>query len=309
MKSRRFRRWSTGRSRRTSRGTSRLPFVAKLSKIDGENAELQRRGLGEVRGERAREAPARRQEDHREGTAETARTALHHQQAPAGRRAKARLHREADDDGGAAPLRRNRARPGGSGRTHLLHAHRLHPHRRRGDRRGAPLHRRAIRGSDASREAELLQEQEGRPGRARGHPPDLGVPRPGHDRSLPRPRRAQALSAHLDALRRLADASRGLRRDHRRDRSGPLPPPRARLGHEVQRFSRDLRRGPRRRAGEAREEGVADRFERRQRGGGQGRRIRQAAAALRGRESSRSSLSGRSSISHSPRRGSPRHRW
>src|SRR6185369_590334 len=75
-------------------------------------------------------------------------------------------------------------------------------------------------------EAELLPQQEGRPGRARGHPAQLPGARPGLDQEIPLEGRIRALQAHLEPLRGLPDVARDLRRDDRGHRSRGLPPPR-----------------------------------------------------------------------------------
>ena len=69
-----------------------------------------------------------------------------------------------------------------------------------------------------SRDAEHLQEQEGRAGRARSHPPDVGAAHAGKRREVPGRRRTEAVPADLDALRGVADDAGGVRPDH--DRSG-----------------------------------------------------------------------------------------
>ncbi len=65
------------------------------------------------------------------------------------------------------------------------------------------------------------QQQEGYPGRARGHPSQLGHADAGRDCEIPAGRRAEAVSADLDALRGFPDDAGRFRSDHhRRSRHG-----------------------------------------------------------------------------------------
>ena len=104
---------------------------------------------------------------------------------------EAGLPRAQDDAGGAAALRGRRARRGGRGRPHHLHAHGLHARLRGRPRSGARAHRRDLRRGLRPREAERLQDEEGRAGRARGDPAHLLRPRPGEGQALPLQGRAQ----------------------------------------------------------------------------------------------------------------------
>ena len=80
-------------------------------------------------------------------------------------------------------------------RPHHLHAHRLHAHLgRRAGLRARPHHVH-LRRRVPAREAELLSQQEGRAGRARGHPSHLLRPRPGVDQAARIQGRAGALQA------------------------------------------------------------------------------------------------------------------
>ena len=166
---------------------------------------------------------------------------------------QAGLRRAQDHAGGPAALRGRRARHRGRRGSHHLHAHGLHPGLGRCLDRGARAHRGDLRRGLHPREAQRLQGQEGRPGRPRGDPPHLPRPRPREDEEAPREGRAAALHPHLEPLRGLPDAARGLRRDgggHRGHSQGGegkaqrrLPAPRQGLHPQVQGLPGRLRRG------------------------------------------------------------------
>ena len=104
-----------------------------------------------------------------QGTQEERGSALHHVQAAAG----VALPGQEDDDDRAAAVRRDRAAGRRGRRSHHLHAYRLDARVGTGDHRGARAHRREVRPRLRAREAERLQDQEGRAGRARSDPADL----------------------------------------------------------------------------------------------------------------------------------------
>ena len=99
----------------------------------------------------------------------------------------------------------------------------------------------------SSRDAQRLQEQEGRAGRARSDSSDLGAAHAGERREVPGRRRTEAVPADLDALCRVADDAGGVRSDHhRRRRQGQgrrdVSVPRHRQRAEVRRLPEGLRR-------------------------------------------------------------------
>ena len=130
--------------------------------------------------------------------------AVHDLEAPAGRGAVARLHRPPDDAGRPAALRGEDDRRRGSvGLITYMRTDSTASPRRRSPRSGDIG---ATYGADgAPRRAAPLQAEEGRPGRPRGDPADDDGPaaRGGRGRRLGR--RAEALPADLEPLRRLAD--------------------------------------------------------------------------------------------------------
>ena len=73
----------------------------------------------------------------------------------------------------------------------------------------------------AARRAERLQLEEERAGRPRSHPADERRHPPRLDPEAPQGRAVQALQAHLEPLRRVADDARGLRSDVGRHRRRP----------------------------------------------------------------------------------------
>ena len=101
--------------------------------------------------------------------------AVHDEQAPAGVHPQTALHRQEDDDACPAALRGHRPGARGAGRTDHLHAHRFHAHRGDGRGRGAGAHRRAVRPRLRPGPPARVQELQAGPGRARGHPADLGL--------------------------------------------------------------------------------------------------------------------------------------
>ena len=107
----------------------------------------------------------------------------------------------------------------GHGRAHHLHAHGLGARRRGGARRRcATTSARPTASRALPAEARRYKPEEGRAGRARGDPADDARAAAGGGRALPRARRAQALPADLEPLRRLADEPVAERRDHGRHR-------------------------------------------------------------------------------------------
>ena len=150
-------------------GVRRQAAQARRQQHQGRQQGRSRQGAG---------GPARRrlgrQLGHDEGTQEERGPALHHVQAAAG----VTLPRQEDDDDRAAALRGDRAAGRGRRRPHHLHAYRLDARVGRGDHRGAGAHRAEVRAGLRAGEAELLQDQEGRAGRARSDPSDLDAVRP-----------------------------------------------------------------------------------------------------------------------------------
>ena len=196
--------------------------AARRPRLAGQEGRQERRdrerGAGGRGARRPREGGVRRPEGAAPGAPAQSRPALHHLQAAAGGLQEAPLRRQEDDAGRAAAVRGRGGRPRRQRRPHHLHAHGLHARLRRRAGRGARPHRVHLRGGVPPREAELLQEQEGRPGRARGHPAHVFRARPGVDQAVPVQGRARPLQAHLEPLRGLADEARGVRRDRGGDR-------------------------------------------------------------------------------------------
>ena len=155
---RRFRPSSTPSCRR--RGGSNIK-VTNQAEADAVLADLETGGLG-------------RRRRHHEGAQERGGAALHHQQAAAG----GALPGQEDDDDRAAALRGHRAAGRWGGRSDHLHANRLDSRVGAGDHGRARVHRPDLRPGLRAREAERLQDEIRRPGRARGDPPDLDAVRP-----------------------------------------------------------------------------------------------------------------------------------
>ena len=186
------------------------------------------------------------------------------------------------------------------GRSHHLHAHRLGARVGTGHRRRPPVHRRRIRRRVRPREAELLQDEGRRAGRARSDPADVDAVPPRR-----RPRAADAgsvlpLPADLEPLRRVADDAGAVRRDDGRHHGGRLPVPRQGLRAEVCRAgSRSTARpapggAERPSATEAAQDG---RNRRRRRRGRRGRRgARRAAGAHRRADARRARAQARAEV-------------
>ena len=81
---------------------------------------------------------------------------------------------------------------------------------------GARVHRRRVRRRLRAGEAERLQGEGGRAGRARSDPPDVDAVRPGDGAGAPDAGSVLPLPADLEPLRRVADAAGDVRRDDRR---------------------------------------------------------------------------------------------
>ena len=156
----------------------------------------------------------------------------------------ARYPGEADDADRPAALRRHRAAGIGrrrAGRPHYLYAHRLDPRVRRCAGGASRAHRDGVRRGIRAREAERLQNEGRCAGRARGHPSHVDGVRPGKGAAVPQRRAVFALSPDLEPLRRLADAARHLRRNHRGHSGGRLSVPRQGHGAEIPGLARGLR--------------------------------------------------------------------
>ena len=125
----------------------------------------------------------------REGAPDEPAAALHDVQAPAGRGARPRVQRPADDAGRPAALRGQDDRREGLDRPHHVHAHGLDAHGRGGARRRPRLHREDVRRRRAPRGGPALPPEEGRAGRARGDPArPRWTSRPRRSRGTCRPR-------------------------------------------------------------------------------------------------------------------------
>ena len=149
------------------------PFTAKFSKLDGKRVELTNEGSAREVVDIIKSASLVVAERRAQGAAQEPAAAVHHLEAAAGGLEQAALLAQADDGALAAALRRCRGRRRRPGRSHHLYAYRLGPHLGRRHRRGARVHRRALRRHVPARRADRLQEQEGGAGRARGDPADL----------------------------------------------------------------------------------------------------------------------------------------
>ena len=110
-----------------------------------------------------------------QGAEEERRSSVHHEQAAAG----GAVPGQEDDDDRAAALRRRRAAGRRSRRPHHLHANRFDARLGAGDHRRARVHRHEVRSRFRSGEAQRLQNESGRAGRARSDSSDLDAVRPG----------------------------------------------------------------------------------------------------------------------------------
>ena len=139
----------------------------------------------------------------------------------------------------------------------------------------ARLHRREVRRGVRAGQAQRLQDEGRRAGRARSDPADVHAVRPGVRAGAAHARSVLPVPFDLEPLRRLPDAARDVRRDDGRHSGGRLPVPRQGLGAQVRRLAGGLqpgdRRGPHRRTGPRR--GVER---------GRGRQQRAARAQRRG---------------------------
>ena len=205
-----------------------------------------RQGPGPLEAERpggaADERPLPRAE-HRDPTHDLqAAGPLHHLQPPDRRRQPAQLHRAADDADRPVALRGRQHPRRGSGRPHHLHENGLGQPLRRGDKPAPLLHRRLLRRRlPAGRADRLRLGQQGRPGGARGDPPDRRASPPRGRPQRPHRGAVQALQADLVQGCRLPDEPRAVELD--RD------PPRAlrsadERGGQDQRSDPPLRRLP-----------------------------------------------------------------
>ena len=199
--------------------------------VEGRRAEggaQGRRDDARARRSDARRRDVRRRDGRQEGAAPQPAAALHHGEAAAGGGEPARLHGEEDDDARAAALRGRRARRGGRGRPHHVHAHGLGAALDRGGGRGARLHRGGLRQGPPARGAERLQDEgEVGAGGPRGRPSDLAGVDAGARRAVlranRRARHVPAVRAHLEPVRRVPDGPGGLRPDHGRHRRRRAP--------------------------------------------------------------------------------------
>ena len=112
------------------------------------------------------------------------------------------------------------------------------------------LHRREVRARLRAGEAERLQDEGGRAGRARSDPSDVHAVRARRGACAPHAGSVLPLSADLEPLRRLADAAGHLRRHDGRHQGRPfdrlragLHVPGEGLGPEVRRLARRLQPG------------------------------------------------------------------
>ena len=201
--------------------------------------------------------------------------AVHHEQAAA----DGALPGQEDDDARAAALRGRHRDSRADRRPHHLHANRLGARGGRGARRGARAHQDDVRRRLPAREAERLQDEVRRAGRARGDSADLAAARSGNGQAVPDAGSVLALPADLEPLRRVADAAGDVRRDDRRRHGGRLPVPRQGHGAEVRRLDGHLRPD----AGRDRAEGTSPAAGRRRRRRRRRRGVGRAAAARRRR--------------------------
>ena len=151
-------------------------FEAKLFKKSGETITVVERGRVEGRARRPRTRPVDRLVGRHQGAQAQPRAAVHHEQAAADRA----VSRQEDDDAGAAAVRGRHRDSRPDRRPHHLHANRLGARGGRGARRGARAHQDGVRRRLPAREAQRLQDQGGRPGRARGDSADVAAARPGN---------------------------------------------------------------------------------------------------------------------------------
>ena len=189
-------------------------------------------------------------------------------------------------------LRGHGDRRGCPDRPHHLHADRLGAGIRRRHRERPRVHPEELRQALPAGDAQSVHLQGGAgSGRARGHPAHRCAPPPGGHAEVPGAGPVPALSAHLAAVRRVADEPGDLRHDHRGLRSGQVPAAGNRIGDDLRRLPCALHRRPRG-------------------GGGEERRGPLAHPAARSRRSRwKSGASRRASISPSRRRGFRRPAW
>ena len=132
------------------------------------------------------------------------------------REQRARFRDRPHDADRPGPLHGSSDSGRGPGRSHHLHANRFDASLRRCDRAGSRVHRPAARRRLPAGEAPLLRfEQQGCAGGPRGDPADRPAPHPGTARVVAQRGAAEALSTHLEPIRRLPDDERpvGLDRD------------------------------------------------------------------------------------------------
>ena len=188
-----------------------------------------------------------------EGTQAQRRAAVHHEQAAA----DGALPGQEDDDAGAAALRGRHRNSRADRRPHHLHANRLGARGGRGARRGPRIHQGRVRRRLRAGEAQRLQDEGRRAGRARGDPADLAAARSRNGEAVSDAGPVFALPADLEPVRRLADAAGHVRRNDGRHHRRRLPVPREGHGPEVPRLDGDLRPDARRNRAEGRQRALA----------------------------------------------------
>ena len=258
--------WTVEALLETPQGRS---FKAKLTQLDGKR--LDKFALrDEAAARRAvREIEARAlavDSDREEAGQPQSGAAVQHLDPAAGGLAQAGLLGRSDDEDRPAPVRGRGHRRRDGGPDHL-HAHRQRPALRRGAGRLPPVDRPAVRRRLPPGQAAAVQDQDQeRPGSARGDPADRSVPRARRAARPARRRPAAALRPDLEAHRRQPDGGGPARPRHRRHR----------LGRRRRRAARDRPDGGLRRLPQALPGGP-------RRPHGRGGRGRRHAAAARGR--------------------------
>jgi DNA topoisomerase-1 len=156
---------------------------------------------------------------------------------------KARLPAAAHDEHRAAPLRRRRSRRCRQHRLDHVHAHRLDADGAGSARRRCARTSAAVRRALPAERAQRVQDEERRAGRTRSDSPDVARLPALLGRALAQARRAQALHAHLEPLRREPDGAGRVRSDVGRHHERRVPVPRERPGDAVRRILRVYQEG------------------------------------------------------------------
>ena len=153
----------------------------------------------------------------------------------------------------------------------------------------------------------VLQDEVGRAGRARGHSPDVARARPGDGEGVSHARSVLAVPPDLESLRGIADAAGDVRRNDRRHHGRRISVPRQGNRAEVRRLDGDLRSGAGA-DGQGRQRGPHAR-DRRQ-GRGRDDAVSGVLPPLAEGDRARAAASfGPSRSSRSRRRAFPRRRW